>query len=128
MKSRKEIIDFINEVAIIEDLKPTITSSRSTNEDIEVKYNDEFININMDDNITLGTKVIKLKDDFKTCELNCGNIINRQVIYHSVYTYPVYHWRTSCKSCKRTMHPDKTHMIDNNCKIPSIFNTWFKNN
>lgn len=123
MKTKKQIKDFINDNAIIENENENISDENSN---IEVKYKDEFITINRKNNITKESKFVKLKDKFSPCELNCGNVINRQEIHYALYYYPVKHWRTSCYTCKRTVHPDGKTMIESNQKVPGIFNNYYR--
>lgn len=110
---RKQIKEFCELVGIVEELKPVTSPEFRPSEQTEmVKFKDQWIEVNREQNDTLGFKLIKLKDQYRLCELGCGEVIPNQIIEKKVHFTPQSHWRTKCMACKKWVSPDGTQMID----------------
>jgi len=57
-------------------------------------------------NSTLGYIIDELKDNYRLCELGCGEMVNNQQIYKRLVHTPENHWRTQCVNCKKVIGPD----------------------
>lgn len=126
----QQLKQFIQEVAEIKELTPTRTPTirQSTDDEVsEVRIGDEFVNINMDSNPTLGFKFIRLKEVHRACDLGCGNAVANQVIEKKWFSYPRPHWRTSCKNCSAVVHPNGQELIHGTgSQVQVIFYKWVR--
>lgn len=124
---KKEFREFIESVAEVKDVKPATSSSIRLDEDSggTVRYQDQWVEIGKDENPTLGFKFVKLKPNFKSCELGCGDIVENQVIERKLHIFPVKHWRTRCKTCNHTVSPDGKGFIEHNTAVHNAFIKWF---
>lgn len=125
--NNKEIKEFVQQVAVIKELKPA-TSPNIRLDDThhnEVLVGHQWIEINKETNPTLGFKLVKLKDKFKACELGCGEIVSNQVIESKVCTTPVPHWRTKCTNCDCFVSPDGKEFIKGGHAIQAAYSKHF---
>lgn len=124
----KQLQQLIETVAEFEPVRPVrVANIKQTRDDeAEVLYHGEFININLQNNPTLGYRLKKFKSEPKLCELNCGRMVKNQVIEHRVYTEPELHWRTKCTNCKKTVGPNG-ELIHDNKQVYPIFLSYFRN-
>jgi hypothetical protein len=122
----KDIKQFVESVAEIKELKPVIDGNFSEDETV-VFYNGEWIQLDKNVNPTLGYKFIKLKDRTKLCELNCGDIVNNQVIEKRVVITPEPHWITYCKTCQHYLHPNGKDFVKGSYAIQTIYMAYFNN-
>lgn len=52
-----------------------------------------------------GYEIVKLKDNYKPCELDCGQVIKNQRVERQRMFYPEPHWRIKCRNCQQCIHP-----------------------
>lgn len=124
---KQKLKEFIEEVAIIKELKPTTTGFRlDENSGGEVRQGDEWIEVGKDGNPTLGYKFVKLKDNYKECMLGCGKIVNNQVVEKRLNTHPQLHWRTRCASCECFVGPEGKGFIKGGHEVQAVFMRYFK--
>ena len=127
---KQQFKQFVESVAEIKELKPAKLPSirQSSDEELsQVRSGDDFIDINIDCNPTLGFKFIKLKDAHRACTLGCGNVVANQVVEKKWHSYPKPHWRTSCQNCNAVIHPDGDQLIHGTgSQIQTIFYKWLR--
>lgn len=125
---RAKIKQFVESVAEIKELKPT-TSPDIRLDDThqnDVRVGDDWVHINKDQNPTLGFKFVKYKDNYRACELGCGEIVNNQVIEKRLNTHPELHWRTRCNNCGCFVGPDGVELIKGGHQVQSAFIRYFR--
>jgi hypothetical protein len=120
---KNELKQRIEQVAVIKDLSPKKDPTIRLNDGVDecVRAGDDWVEINSKYNPTLGFEFIKLKEQHRLCELNCGDIVSNQVIEKRLCTSPETHWRTRCANCKRYVSPEDGTMVTQH-EIQSI--TW----
>lgn len=127
---KQQFKQFVESVAEIKELKPTKTPSiRQSDDDeaSEVRIGHELVNINMDVNPTLGFKLIRIKEQYRACDLGCGNQVANQVIEKKWHSYPKAHWRTNCTNCRAVVHPNGCELIHaTGSQVQSIFYKWLR--
>lgn len=121
----EDIKQFVKSVAEIKELKPATDGSRPPEEMTPVLYQGEWIEIDRDNNPTLGFKFIKLKDRYSECRLGCGEIVKNQIIEKRLALTPERHWRTHCRQCQAFVHPDGSTLIKGAHKIQAIYMAYF---
>lgn len=106
---KQRLKEFLASVAEIKELKPktspTIRLDETDQNDVRLP-NGEWIHINKETNPTLGYEFVKLKEQNRACELNCGNIVPNQVIERRLNYHPKKHWKTKCVTCGKFVKPD----------------------
>lgn len=124
---KQKIKDFIAQHAEIKELKPVTNPGIRLDEthQNDVKVGDEWILINKDTNPTLGFKFVKLKENFKACELGCGDVVANQIVESKVCTTPVPHWRTKCTNCDCFVSPDGKGFIKGGHAIQAAYTKYF---
>jgi len=128
MYSKKEFKKIIEQYAEIKDIKPSRDPGIRNDNTTEIELDGEEIKINKHQNKTLGFEIIKLKPIYKSCELNCGNIVENQVINHTYYNDPVRYKRIKCVNCKKYQHPSGTGFVDvSSTNLTSFFRNYFLN-
>ena len=125
---KEKLKEFVLQVAEIKELKPVTTPTMRLDDthQNDVRVGDEWVHINKDTNPTLGYKFVKLKDNYRACELDCGKIVNNQVIEKRLATHPELHWRTRCKNCGSFIGPDGESLIEGGHNIQAAFMNYFK--
>jgi hypothetical protein len=118
----------IESVAVIKDGSSRLNKSKPKIRIIkEIDEFGEEIELEIEDsdyNPTVSLELVKLKDNFKLCELGCGEIVNNQIIEKKFYFSPAKHWRTRCVNCKSVVAPDGNGFLESNT-APSIFYHYF---
>jgi hypothetical protein len=92
-----------------------ITNEFGDEEEVEIQTTDY--------NETLGYAIIGLKENYRLCEIGCGEIVSNQVIEKRLVTTPTKHWRTHCKACHKTRGPDGIMMTSPQAQ--QAFSKWF---
>lgn len=128
----KKLKEWIATVAEIKDLKPVKSPTHNrlaTETVVEIdEYGEEYEVIReIEENPTLGFKLVKLKDIHKLCELNCGIVVTNQIIEKRLCFTPQKHWRTRCATCGNYVSPDGKSLIEGGHTISYEFNKHFKN-
>lgn len=124
---KKKFKDFLNEVAVIKDEKPTTTGYRlDENSGGEVRYNGEWVEVGRHANPTLGFKFVKLKEKMQACELGCGEIVSNQIVEKRFCESPRAHWRTRCSNCGCFVSPDGEGFISGGAQIHNAYVSWFR--
>jgi hypothetical protein len=136
---RKTIKEFVEQVAEIKEAKPVRVPhirQDSVPEDGEVPeddrnlvwYKDQWIDLNLENNPTLGFKLIKLKPVERLCELNhvgCNDIVADQRIEKRLYRHPINHWRTRCANCDRYVDPEGTGFVKGGANTQNVYIRYF---
>lgn len=136
---RKTIKEFISQVAEIKEAKPVrVANVRQdpVSEDDQVPeddsnlvwYHDQWVDLNLENNPTLGFKLVKLKPIERLCELNhvgCTDIVADQKIEKKFYRNPINHWRTRCVNCNRFIAPEGNGFVQGGVYTQSIFVKYF---
>lgn len=120
---KKQIKEFIKQVAIIEEQKPKKDPNIRLDDDAEdlVRIGNEWVEVTAKSNPTLGFKFIKLKETHKVCELGCGDIVTNQVIEKRLCLTPEKHWRTKCNNCGCFVSPDGESFIEGGHQIQAAY-------
>lgn len=127
---KNEFRKLVEQVAEIKDCKP----SKSPNHRPAIEYITEVdedgeeyqVPVEIKDNPTLGFKLIKVKDQHKSCELGCGKIVTNQVIEKRLVSTPTKHWRTRCRNCDMYVNPNADGFIRGSHKVQHEFIKHFK--
>lgn len=124
---KQKFKDFLQEVAVIKELKPSTTGVRlDENSGGEVRYGNEWIEVGRHENPTLGFKFVKTKDKMKACELGCGDVVANQVIESKICVTPKPHWRTRCVNCDCFVSPDGKGFIKGGIQIQNAYTRYFR--
>lgn len=98
------------ELAVLKPLKPkhqpNIRLDETHQNDVRLP-NGEWIHINKESNPTLGFEFVKTKEQHRSCELGCGDIIADQKIERRLCFHPKKHWKTKCITCGKYQTPTK---------------------
>ncbi|CAB4154445.1 hypothetical protein UFOVP647_2 [uncultured Caudovirales phage] len=121
--NQNEFKQRIKEIAEIKELKPATSPNIRLDETDEndVRIGNQWTTINKEVNPTLGFKLLKLKDQYRACDLGCGEVIANQVIERRLTFSPQKHWRTRCATCSRFVSPDGTGFINGGANIQNAY-------
>lgn len=125
---KKEFRTQLEQLADIELVAPRIMRIEDGQYDEvhTVEFDGETIEIERAFNPTLGVRMVRLKPRLEACELNCGAVVDRQVLEMRHYQTPEVHWRTRCATCGRYQHPDGGVINGIGTTISNTFNAYFK--
>jgi len=125
---KKEFRDWLETVAVVKDLAPVKDPNiRSDDAAVDqVRFEDEWVTVTTKENPSLGFKMIKLKEQHRSCELGCGDIVPNQVIEQRFCSTPVAHWRTRCNACGLFVSPDGKSFISGGHAIQIAYNKHFR--
>lgn len=125
---KQQLKDFVQSVAEIKELKPATSPTMRLDDthQNDVKVGNNWIHINKESNPTLGFKFVKLKDNYRPCQLGCGDMVNNQVVESRVCSTPVPHWRTRCDSCGCFVSPDGQGFIEGAHQVQAAFMRYFR--
>jgi hypothetical protein len=120
----------LEQVAELKDRKPI----KSANHRAAIEYItevDEFgeeyqMPVEITDNPTLGFDLVKIKDQHRSCELGCGDIIPNQIIEQRYCETPLPHWRTRCNTCKRYVSPDGEGFVSGGHAVQVAYTQYFR--
>lgn len=122
----------LEQLCELRDNKPARNAGERVNdESTEVVIDGHKVVIDQKHNPTLGFDLVKLKSQYKICELGCGQIVENQKIERRLCQIPQRHWRTRCSSCGCFVSPDGLTMIKGGAKIAAAYLNYFydlKNN
>jgi hypothetical protein len=120
---------FIEQVAEIKEAKPKMTSTvaltQADQNDVKLP-NGNWIHLDKETNPTLGFEFVKLKEQYRACELGCGKIVADQIIERKVYRHPQKHWRTKCVNCEIFVSPKGDSFIHGGNATQASFVRWFE--
>jgi hypothetical protein len=124
---KHELKQKIAQVAEIKELKPVTAAHIRLDETHvnDVKVGDSWTTITKDVNPTLGFKLLKLKEQFRACELGCGEVIANQVIEKRLVFTPEKHWRTRCATCGKFVSPDGTGFVSGGANIQGAYAKYY---
>lgn len=125
----KELRKRISEVAIIKDKSINLNNAASKKHiahEID-DFGNEIEIIETKENPTLGFEIVKLKENFKLCDLGCGDIIPNQIIEKRLCFTPESHWRTRCQTCGCYLSPDGVGFIDDGHLIAAAYMKYYNN-
>jgi len=125
--NKHELKQRIAAVAEIKELKPVTAAHIRLDETHtnDVKVGNHWTTITKDINPTLGFKLLKLKDQFRSCELACGEVIANQVIEKRLVFTPEKHWRTRCATCGKFVSPDGRGFVQGGANIQNAYIKYF---
>lgn len=123
----KQFLDYLSQVAELESRTPKTTPNIRLDETDtnDVRWGNEFITINKEQNPTLGVEIIKYRTKEKECVLGCGQMVKDQMLEHRVCFSPIKHWRTRCANCECFLTPDG-QFIKGGHAIQSFYVKFFK--
>lgn len=119
---------WVRAVAVVQDIKPKVDGGNPNYEVLEVRQNDEWLELERKTNPTLGFKFVKIKDQARPCELashGCKDFPINQIIEKRFVTTPEPHWRTRCANCGHYKHPGEQLLIASSGEMISVSNRYF---
>lgn len=125
---KQEFRTKLEQLADIEVVTPRIIQASDSKGDEPqlVEFEGEMIEIERLFNPTLGIRLVRLKPRMQACELNCGKIVDRQVMHQLYYQTPEPHWRTKCATCGNYQHPDGGIIDASGTTVANKFSQYFR--
>lgn len=105
----KQFEEKLLELAELKPKKPAKSPNFRVDENSggEVRWRNQIIDVNEDQNPTLNYQLTKVKSQERPCSLGCGDIVKDQVTEHRWNLLPQPHWRTKCTNCNLYLSPDE---------------------
>ena len=121
---------WIESVAEIKELKPVKSTSHprlavEVFTEVDEDGEEQTIVREVNENPTLGFKLVRLRDQHRLCEIGCGDIVTNQVIEKRLCFSPEKHWRTRCATCGNYVSPDGKGFIEGGHTVAAAFVKWF---